>query len=78
MEHKLDLNRCEYYAKRGDYEEAVACYQERQKLDPSNDFIRQKIEEIIKTCKRENEILQLDLKCEPKPGAHPSTINPPQ
>lgn len=72
---KLDLSACEYYAKRGDYEEAVVCYRERQKLDPSNDSIRQRIEYIIKSCKRENEILQINLNCDPKPGAKPSTTN---
>jgi len=75
QKHKRDLNACEYYAKRGDYEQAVACYRERQKLDPSNDSIRQKIEYIIKSCKKENEILQINLNCDPKPGAKPSTTN---
>jgi hypothetical protein len=75
---KLDLNACEYFAKRGDYEEAVVCYRERQKLDPSNDSIRQRIEHIIKSCKEENEILQINLNCDPKPGAKPSAANSPK
>jgi hypothetical protein len=48
---------------RGEYDEAIASFQEGLKLDPSNAELRQELDNTIKTCKRENTILNEGLKC---------------
>jgi tetratricopeptide (TPR) repeat protein len=53
----------DYYAKRGEYEKAIASYEESLKLDPSNTALRQKLDETIKACKQENAIMLEGLKC---------------
>jgi hypothetical protein len=56
----------DYHSKRGEYDDAIASYEEGLKLDPSNTELRQKLVETIKTCKTENAVMGESLRC----GAH--------
>jgi hypothetical protein len=56
----------DYHSKRGEYDDAIAYYEEGLKLDPSNTELRQKLGETIKACKMENAIMNEGLRC----GAH--------
>ena len=53
----------DFHYKRGEYDDAIGSYQEGLNLDPSDAVLRQKLEETIKACKKENAILQEGFKC---------------
>jgi len=48
---------------RGEYDDAIASFREGLKLDPTNAELRQKLEETINACKKENDILNEGFKC---------------
>jgi len=52
-----------FHRGRGEYDEAIASFQEGLKLDPSNAEIRQELEKTIQACKKENAILNEGFKC---------------
>jgi tetratricopeptide (TPR) repeat protein len=56
----------DFHLGRGEYDDAIASYEEGLKLDPSNAALRQKLDGAIKACKKENAILNEGLNC----GAH--------
>jgi len=53
----------DFHYKRGEYDDAIAAYQEGLGLDPSNAELNHKLEETIKACKKENSILNEGFKC---------------
>jgi TonB family protein len=61
---KLTLGR--FLLARGEYDEAIATFQEGLKLDPSNSELRWKLKDAIKACQNESALLNGGLKC----GAH--------
>ncbi len=63
----------DFYFARGDYDAAIAAYQEGLKLDPSNEVLRQKLSKVIKECEAENRVLDEHDKC----GAPAAPPTPP-
>jgi hypothetical protein len=65
----------DFHFARGEYDDAIANYEEGLKLDPSSPELRQKLEETIKACKEEIAVLGEGLKCgtSPPPAPGPST-----
>jgi len=62
-EVKAKLTMGRFHRGRGEYDEAIASFQEGLKLDPSNAEIRQELEKTIQACKKENAILNEGFKC---------------
>jgi hypothetical protein len=52
-----------FHAGRSEYDAAITNFQDGLRLDPSNAELRQKLEETIRVCKKENAILNEGLKC---------------
>ena len=57
------IGRGDSYLGEGKYDDAIASYQEGLKMDPSNAEIRYKLNAAIESCKKENSVLNLGLKC---------------
>lgn len=53
----------DYHLRRGEFDQAIASYQEGWKLDPSNALLRKKLDGAIQACKQENAVEALHLKC---------------
>ncbi len=53
----------DFHRARGEYDDAIASYEDGLKLDPSNTVLRQKLDATIKECKKGNDLLNLDFKC---------------
>jgi hypothetical protein len=53
----------DFHVKRGEYDDAISSYQRGLQLDPSNATLRQKLEEAIRACHKENSILGENLNC---------------
>jgi hypothetical protein len=53
----------DFHLGRGEYDDAIANYEEGLKLDPSNPVLLQKLEKTIQACKKENAILNEGFKC---------------
>jgi hypothetical protein len=53
----------DFHYKRGEYDDAIASYEEGLRMDPTNAELRQKLEETINACKKENAILNESFKC---------------
>ena len=53
----------DFHVRRGEYDDAIASYQEGLRLDPSNAYIRQKLDFAINACKRATAILPDGFKC---------------
>jgi cytochrome c-type biogenesis protein CcmH/NrfG len=58
---KMDLG--DFHMRRGEFDPAIAAYQQGLKLDPSNSLLRQKLAQAIKACKLENQIMDMHMKC---------------
>ena len=53
----------DFLYKRGQYDKAIAAYREGLELDPNNAEIHQKLDEVIKACKKENDVLNEGFRC---------------
>jgi eukaryotic-like serine/threonine-protein kinase len=60
---KSALTLGKFHFDRGEYSEAIAAYEGGLHLDPSNAELRQKLQEVVAACKRENAILGETHKC---------------
>src|SRR5579872_925146 len=66
------IARGDFYLQRGEYDDAIALYEEALKMDPSNAEIRYKLNRAVDTCKKENAALNKGLSC----GAGGSVVPP--
>jgi predicted negative regulator of RcsB-dependent stress response len=53
----------DFLFKRGDYDKAIAAYEEGLQKDSSNAELRQKLEQAIRVCKTERATLGEPFKC---------------
>jgi tetratricopeptide (TPR) repeat protein len=60
---KAKMTMGDFHYGRGEYDDAIANYEEGLKLDPSNADLRQKLDVAIKACKKESAILNEGFKC---------------
>jgi hypothetical protein len=61
VQGKISLGNFRYG--RGEWDDAIAAYEDGLKLDPTNAELRQKLEQTIKICRAENATLNEGLKC---------------
>jgi serine/threonine-protein kinase len=62
-EVKAKLTMGRFHRGRGEYDEAIASFQEGLRLDPKNVDLQQELDNTIKACKKVNAILNEGLKC---------------
>jgi len=60
---KAKITMGNFHLGRGEYDDAIANYQEGLRLDPSNAELRQLLEKTITACKKENAILNEGFSC---------------
>ncbi len=60
---KGDISLGNFHYSRGEYDDAIDAYRQGLKLDPNNAELRQKLNETINACKKENAILGESFKC---------------
>jgi cytochrome c-type biogenesis protein CcmH/NrfG len=62
-EVKAKLTMGRFHLGRGEYDDAIASFQEGLKLDPSSQELRQELEKTIKACKSERDTIGGNFKC---------------
>jgi tetratricopeptide (TPR) repeat protein len=78
----------DFHLARGEYDEAIAMYEEGLQLDPSNREVHRKLDNAIRNCQKEEDLLHEGLSCartrpvvtpSPAPGSppHPSHVAAP-
>ena len=60
---KSSITLGDFHLQRGEYDEAIASFQRGLQLDPSNSGLRQKLENAVRACRKENAILNEGLSC---------------
>ena len=53
----------DFHLRRGEYDDAIASYEEGLRLDPSNSALRQKLNGAVRACQKDNLVLNEGLKC---------------